>query len=250
MNRFVGKTLIARDGSGIGREAGAGLLNPLVNILIKCGLLTEDLDYHIVRAAMVIIFFSFGYQKWWAYEAQRLIPYISHGPLIFWLYPVFGVRGASWFLGSCEWSFGTLLLLGFWNKKLGILGALGSCLTFVGTVTIIPFMPDGMGCLGWRLSGHDRQRPVPDEGCRALGGIGLSAEAGRPARGPWQRHPRIREQLVFRPIQKIHLPSAANVQIKSCHTGEGRCLWQTWVPAFAGKTGDGHHAQSSERVKH
>jgi uncharacterized membrane protein YkgB len=26
---------------------------------------------------------------------------------------------------------------------LGILGALGSCVTFIGTVTIIPFMPDG-----------------------------------------------------------------------------------------------------------
>jgi NADPH-dependent 2,4-dienoyl-CoA reductase/sulfur reductase-like enzyme len=51
---------------------------------------------------MVIIFLFFGYQKWWAYEAQRLIPYISNGPLLFWLYPVFGVRGASWFLGSCE----------------------------------------------------------------------------------------------------------------------------------------------------
>jgi hypothetical protein len=117
MDRFVGKTLIARDGSGIGREAGAGLLSPLVNILIKCGLLTEDLDYHIVRAAMVIIFFSFGYQKWWAYEAQRLIPYISHGPLIFWLYPVFGVRGASWFLGSCEWSFGTCCCWAFGTKS-------------------------------------------------------------------------------------------------------------------------------------
>ena len=32
---------------------------------------------------------------------------------------------------------------GFWNKKLGILGALGSIATFVCTVTIIPFMPDG-----------------------------------------------------------------------------------------------------------
>ena len=39
MDRFVGKTLIARDRSGIGREAGAGMLSPLVNILIKCGLL-------------------------------------------------------------------------------------------------------------------------------------------------------------------------------------------------------------------
>ena len=31
----------------------------------------------------------------------------------------------------------------FWNKKLGILRALGSVFTFIGTVTIIPFMPDG-----------------------------------------------------------------------------------------------------------
>jgi uncharacterized membrane protein YkgB len=53
------------------------------------------------------------------------------------------MRGATWFLGVSEWTFGTLLFLGFWNKKLGILGALGSCATFIGTVTIIPFMPDG-----------------------------------------------------------------------------------------------------------
>ena len=70
-----------------------------------------------------------------------LIPYISNGPLIFWMYPVFGIRGASSFLGVSEWLFGALLFLGFWNKKLGILGALGSCVTFVMTVMIIPFMP-------------------------------------------------------------------------------------------------------------
>jgi uncharacterized membrane protein YkgB len=60
-----------------------------------------------------------------------------------WMYPVFGVQGASWFLGVSEWLFGALLCLGFWNKKLGILGAAGSCVTFIMTVTIIPFMPDG-----------------------------------------------------------------------------------------------------------
>ena len=37
----------------------------------------------------------------------------------------------------------TLLVLGIWNKPLGILGAAGSCVTFVATVTIIPFMPNG-----------------------------------------------------------------------------------------------------------
>jgi uncharacterized membrane protein YkgB len=59
------------------------------------------------------------------------------------MYPVFGIRGASWFLGISEWLFGALLFLGFWNKQLGILGALGSVGTFVMTVTIIPFMPNG-----------------------------------------------------------------------------------------------------------
>jgi uncharacterized membrane protein YkgB len=89
------------------------------------------------------IFLFFGYQKWFEYEAQALIPYISHGPLIFWMYPVFGVRGATWFLGVAEWVFGALLFAGFWNKKLGILGALGSIFSFIATTTIIPFMPDG-----------------------------------------------------------------------------------------------------------
>jgi hypothetical protein len=70
-------------------------------------------------------------------------PYISHGPLIFWIYPVFGLRGATYFLGVAEWLFCALLLLGFWNKKLGILGALGSCFSFIATFTIIRFMPDG-----------------------------------------------------------------------------------------------------------
>jgi uncharacterized membrane protein YkgB len=115
----------------------------VTKILVRLGILKEDLDYHFVRASMVIIYFFFGYQKWFDYEAQGLIPFFTHGPLIFWMYPVFGVKGASYFLGVSEWLFGALLLAGFWNKKLGILGALGSVATFITTITIIPFMPDG-----------------------------------------------------------------------------------------------------------
>lgn len=74
---------------------------------------------------MVIIFAFFGYSKWFNYEEQALIPLITHGPLIFWLNPLFGVRGAGRFLGISEWSFGTLLLAGFWNKKLGGRAVLG-----------------------------------------------------------------------------------------------------------------------------
>ena len=118
-------------------------MNSLVTFLNKSPLIREDLDYHLVRASMVIIFLFFGYQKWFEYEAQVLIPYISNGPLISWMYPVFGVRGASWFLGIAEWLFCALLFWGFWDKRAGILGAIGSAGTFVATVTIIPFMPNG-----------------------------------------------------------------------------------------------------------
>jgi uncharacterized membrane protein YkgB len=118
-------------------------MNRLTKLLSNLDIFRNDLDYHLIRASMVIIFLFFGYQKWFQYEADALIPYISHGPLIFWMYPVFGMRGATYFLGVAEWLFGALLFLGFWNKKLGILGALGSCFSFVATVTIIPFIPDG-----------------------------------------------------------------------------------------------------------
>jgi hypothetical protein len=33
-------------------------LNALIHILTKSGLLTQDLDYHLIRASMVLIFLS------------------------------------------------------------------------------------------------------------------------------------------------------------------------------------------------
>jgi uncharacterized membrane protein YkgB len=117
--------------------------NPIVLALHRSGLLADDLDYHVVRASMVILYFFFGYQKWFPYEFERLVPFISNGPLIWWLHPVFGHAGASYFLGTSEWTFGSLLpllLAGFWDKRLGALGSTG---TFIATVTIILFMPEG-----------------------------------------------------------------------------------------------------------
>ena len=117
-------------------------MNPLFKIPIRLGILKNDLDYHVIRSSMVIIFLFFGYSKWFNYEAQALVPLISHGPFIFWLYPVFGIRGAGRFLGISEWLVGALLFSGFWNKKLGAFGALGACVVFISTISIIPFLPD------------------------------------------------------------------------------------------------------------
>src|SRR5438132_13411762 len=47
---------------------GAAIENIPVKLLIegltRLGLLTKDLDYHLIRGSMVLIFLLFGYQKW------------------------------------------------------------------------------------------------------------------------------------------------------------------------------------------
>ena len=118
-------------------------MNRLIKILANSRLLKGDVGYHLVRASMVIIFVLFGYQKWFEYEAQTLIPFIKNGPLTFWMYSVFSLQGASYFLGVSEWLTAALLMWGFWNKKAGALGAFLSVGTFITTVSSIPFMPEG-----------------------------------------------------------------------------------------------------------
>ncbi len=79
-------------------------LDSVIEKLASGRLFESDFDYHLVRASMVFIFLIFGYQKWFQYEADTLIPYIRNGPLTFWMYPVFGVRGraGSWaFRNGC-----------------------------------------------------------------------------------------------------------------------------------------------------
>jgi uncharacterized membrane protein YkgB len=117
-------------------------VNSLIRHISKTAPFRGDTDYYLIRAAMVFSFYIFSYQKWFSFEAHQITPFISHSPLVFWLIPAFGVRGASFFLGATELLFGTLILLGFWDRRLGVVGALGSIVTFLGTVTIIPFFPN------------------------------------------------------------------------------------------------------------
>jgi uncharacterized membrane protein YkgB len=82
-------------------------MNSFILNLSRSRALRGDLDYHLIRAAMIFTFYIFGYQKWFGFEAQQITPFIAHSPLVFWLIPAFGVRGASFFLGTTEWLFGS-----------------------------------------------------------------------------------------------------------------------------------------------
>ena len=124
----------------------SGVLNQLNQLILYVSRTTpfrSGLDRHLIRGAMVFTFFAFSIQKWSHYTAEMLVPLISHSPVVLWLLPAFGVHGAGYFLGATETIFGCLIFLGYWSPRLGILGALGSIVTFIGTTSIIPFLPGG-----------------------------------------------------------------------------------------------------------
>jgi uncharacterized membrane protein YkgB len=116
-------------------------LNQLILQVSKTNPFRSNLDHHLIRAAMVFEFFAFSIQKWNHYTIEILVPMISHSPVVFWLLPVFGLRCACYFLATTETIFGAFIFLGFWNPRLGVLGALGSIVTYIGTTTIMPFLP-------------------------------------------------------------------------------------------------------------
>jgi hypothetical protein len=154
------------------------LLSSFMACLTGVKLFRSDLDYDLVRASMVIVFLFFGYQKWFDYEAKVLIPYISNGPLIFWMYPAFGIRGASWFLGVSEWTICALPFLGYWNKLIGILGA-ARLRRHVHIDRDHHTLHAGrLGRIRRRFSRDGRQRSLPYEGRGTLGRVAPPVETG------------------------------------------------------------------------
>jgi uncharacterized membrane protein YkgB len=81
-------------------------MDSAIKTLARSRLFQSDFDYHLVRASMVLVFLLFGYQKWFQYEAETLIPFISNGPLIFWLSPRGALRillESGWTCSACGW---------------------------------------------------------------------------------------------------------------------------------------------------
>lgn len=102
----------------------------------------ERLAGQLLRLSMVLIFLWFGLQKFTAYEAMGIAPLVSNSPLTSWL-NVLGTQGASVVIGLSELTFGLLLAAGFrWPGSLAaMLGALGSCVTFLTTLSFMVTTP-------------------------------------------------------------------------------------------------------------
>jgi hypothetical protein len=156
----------------------AEVMNLLIRILTKLGLLKKDLDYHVVRASMIIIYLFFGYQKWFSYEAQALIPFFNNGPLISWMYPVFGIQGASWFFGGFGMAVWRALVLRFLEQKIrNSRGPRFMCHLYNDHHDYSIYAGWLGGLCGW-LSRHAGERRFPHEGPGSFCCLVLSIETG------------------------------------------------------------------------
>jgi uncharacterized membrane protein YkgB len=102
----------------------------------------------ILRWVMVLIFVSFGMQKFTPQSAQGIVQFISNSPFISWL-SVFGVRGEAYFLGVVEFSIAALLAAGAFSPIFSAVGSLMGVLTFVVTWSFFFTTP---GVVKWSLS--------------------------------------------------------------------------------------------------
>ncbi len=65
----------------------------------------------ILRWVMVLIFVSFGIQKFTPQSAEGIAVYISNSPFVSWL-GIFGIRGEAYLLGAIELTTAMLLAAG------------------------------------------------------------------------------------------------------------------------------------------
>jgi uncharacterized membrane protein YkgB len=102
----------------------------------------------ILRWVMVLIFLTFGIQKFTPQSAEGIAQYINNSPFVWWL-SVFGVRGEAYLLGVVELSTAVLFAAGAFNPLISAFGALVGTATFLITWSFFFTTP---GVVKWSLS--------------------------------------------------------------------------------------------------
>src|SRR5215469_7653140 len=102
----------------------------------------------ILRWVMVLIFISFGIQKFTPQSAHGIALYISNSPFVSWL-QIFGIRGEAYLLGCIELTTAVLLASGAFVPILSALGSLMGTATFAITWSFFFSTP---GAVKWSIS--------------------------------------------------------------------------------------------------
>src|ERR1700761_4355471 len=102
----------------------------------------------LLRWVMVVIFVSFGMQKFTLQSAEGIAQFITNSPFISWL-SLLGLRGEAYFLGVTEFVIAALLVAGAFSPILSAVGSLMGAVTFAVTWSFFFTTP---GVVKWSWS--------------------------------------------------------------------------------------------------
>jgi len=95
----------------------------------------------VLRYGLVALLLLWGSFKFAAFEAEGIRPLIEHSPLLHWLYPLLGVRGASALIGMVELTAALLISTRHWKPRLSAAGSLIAAGTFLVTLSFLITTP-------------------------------------------------------------------------------------------------------------
>ena len=123
-----GNTILPGDTAGEGKR---------VHLLASAGL-------WVLRYGLVFFLLTFGVFKFFTFEAEGIRPLVANSPLLSWLYPILGVRGASVLIGVVEVTAGLLIALRPWFPRVSGYGSLAASGIFVITLSFLFTTPGAL----------------------------------------------------------------------------------------------------------
>lgn len=91
----------------------------------------------LARYGLAIVIASIGMLKFTEFEANGIVPLVSHSPLMSWVYDVFSVTAFSSLLGIVEITIAVLLSVKPWLPRLSAVGSLMAIGMFATTVSFL-----------------------------------------------------------------------------------------------------------------
>lgn len=101
----------------------------------------HNLGFLVTSIGMIVMLLWAGAYKMTTPGAEGIIPLVSHSPLIWWHFKLFGPFAGSDIIGLTEIAAALLIAIGYFKPKAGILGGLITTLMFFITSSMVISTP-------------------------------------------------------------------------------------------------------------
>src|ERR1700745_396930 len=114
------------------------------SVLTKIAAFVADrnIPFLVCSIGMIVMLFWAGKFKMTAPGAEGIIPLVSNSPLTSFQFKAFGPYVLGDMIGATEWTAATLLIIGYFKPKAGILGAIILVGMFFATSSMLMTTPD------------------------------------------------------------------------------------------------------------